>query len=73
MTCPHQSRARSRGRFTCALGLYGSHPYLGNCQSCIAAGHNTPEHAASLDLRRTKSHPSTHPRISGCCDRADSA
>jgi hypothetical protein len=73
MTCPHQSRPNPRGRFTCALGLYGGRPYLGNCHACIAAGHNTPEHAASLDLRRAKSHPSTRPRISGCCDRADSA
>jgi hypothetical protein len=41
MTCPHQSRTRNRGQFTCALGYFDGRPWLGNCQECIAAGNNT--------------------------------
>jgi hypothetical protein len=71
MICPHQSRARDRGQFTCALGWYGGSPWLGNCLDCIKRGDNTPEAKAALDARASKSHPATRPRLSGCCDRAD--
>jgi hypothetical protein len=71
MTCPHQSRTRDRGAFTCALGWYGGHPFLGNCRSCIANGRNTPEARANADAKAERTHPSSKPRLSGCCDRAD--
>lgn len=71
MTCTHQSRTRDRGQFTCALGLYGGKPWLGNCVACINAGENTPEFAAALLAGAKLSHPPTAKRISGCCDSAE--
>ena len=38
--CPHFSRARDRGRGLCSLGRFGGAPFVGNCQTCIAAGDN---------------------------------
>jgi hypothetical protein len=73
MTCPHQSRPRNRGQFTCALGYYGGKPWLGNCNDCMRRGANTPEAKAALDARADKAHPASRPRLSGCCDRADQA
>jgi hypothetical protein len=73
MTCPHQSRTRDRGQFTCALGWYGGRPWLGNCNDCITAGRNTPEAKAAADAKAESSHPANRPRLSGCCDRADQA
>jgi hypothetical protein len=73
MTCPHQSRTRDRGQFTCALGWYGGHPWLGNCNECMTAGRNTPEAKAAADAKAESSHPSNRPLLSGCCDRADQA
>jgi hypothetical protein len=73
MTCPHQSRTRDRGQFTCALGWYGGRPWLGNCRDCLTAGRNTPEAKAAADARADRSHPANRQRLSGCCDRADQA
>jgi hypothetical protein len=73
MTCPHQSRTRDRGQFTCALGWYGGRPWLGNCRDCLTEGRNTPEAKAAADARADRSHPANRPRLSGCCDRADQA
>jgi hypothetical protein len=36
-------------------------------------GDNTPEAKAAFDAKAERSHPSTRPRLSGCCDRADQA
>lgn len=36
MTCPHQSRIRDRGQFTCVIGLYDGKPWHGNCLACTA-------------------------------------
>lgn len=72
MNCPHyQPLTRDGG--TCSLGLYGGKPSHGVCGRCIAAGENTPEFAKALQERAEISHPSSRPRISGCCDRADRA
>jgi hypothetical protein len=73
MTCPHQSRARHRGQFACALGWYGGRPWLGNCKACMTAGRNTPEAKSAFDAKAERTHPSARPRLSGCCDRADQA
>ena len=70
MTCQHQFRARDRGQFKCALKLYGGNPWIGNCQDCIAKNQNNPQHAAELAARYERSHPSSAPRVSGCCDSA---
>ncbi len=70
MTCPHQSRTRDRGQFDCALGLYGGKPWLGNCQQCLAKGQNNPEYAKELFEKAERTHPSSRPRVSGCCDSA---
>jgi hypothetical protein len=55
----------------CALGWFGGHPFLGNCLDCIAHHRNTPEAKAAADAKAELTHPSSIPRISGCCDRAD--
>jgi hypothetical protein len=73
MNCPYQSRHRDRGQFTCALGWYGGHPWLGNCFECLKRGDNTPEAKAAFDTSSERTHPSNRKRISGCCDRADQA
>ena len=70
MTCQYQSRNRDRGQFTCALGLYGGRPWIGNCKECIERNQNNPQHAAELAARAERSHPSTAKRVSGCCDSA---
>lgn len=70
--CPYQSKPTGRdvGLRICSLGLFGGDPYVGNCIACIKAGENTPEKAQALRDRAYTSHPSTAPRISGCCDSA---
>jgi len=73
MTCPHQSRTRDRGQFTCALGWYGGSPLIGNCSACIKAGYNTLRAKAAADSLADRTHPAHRPRLSGCCDRADQA
>jgi len=73
MTCPHQSRTRDRGQFTCALGWYGGRPWLGNCRDCLARGENTLEAKAAFDAGAERAHPANRQRLSGCCDRADQA
>lgn len=69
MTCPHIS-STSREYNACALGLYGGKPSHGTCQVCISKGQNTPEYAAELFARAERTHPSSAPRVSGCCDSA---
>jgi hypothetical protein len=71
--CPHWTRKSDRGAGNCSLGWYGGKPFVGNCLDCIAAGENAPEAKAALDARAETSHPTTRPRLSGCCDRADQA
>jgi len=69
MTCPHIS-STTREYNVCALGLYGGKPSHGTCQVCIAKGQNTPEYAKQLFEKAERTHPSTAPRVSGCCDSA---
>jgi hypothetical protein len=71
--CPHQEPTERRNAFRCTIGMYGGHPYLGNCLQCIKSGANTPAHAAELAARAARAHPANRPRLSGCCDRADQA
>jgi hypothetical protein len=73
VTCPHWTRRAKTGPGQCALHLYGSKPYVGNCQACQRAGHNTPSAAAALLADRARTHPPGVDPISGCCDRADQA
>jgi hypothetical protein len=69
--CPHQQLTERRNAFRCTIGLYGGHPYLGNCLHCIKNGDNYPEKKAEIEARWIRSHPANRPRLSGCCDRAD--
>jgi hypothetical protein len=55
---------------SCALGFYGGEPKLCECQQCVKAGENTVEFAAALVSALDQSHPSSAPRVSGCCDDA---
>lgn len=73
MICFYQSRppGKDTGRRLCAIGLYGGHPWVGECNKCMAAGQNNEKHAAELAARAARSHPASAARISGCCDRAD--
>ena len=50
--------------------MYGGHPYIGNCISCIKENQNNQEHAKKLIEALERSHPSSQPKISGCCDSA---
>jgi hypothetical protein len=70
MKCQYQSRNRDKGQFSCSLGLYGGHPWLGNCKLCIERGQNNEEYAKELFSKAERSHPSGVARISGCCDSA---
>jgi len=72
MFCLYQSSplGKDTGRRLCSLGLYGGKPFVGNCNSCIERGENTPEFAAQLASRSERSHPATAARVSGCCDSA---
>ena len=69
MSCQYQTFEGNQR--ICALGYYGGKPYVGNCSYCEGRGENTPEFAAALFAREDVSHPSTKPKLSGCCDRAD--
>ena len=69
MTCPHIT-ATTKEYNACALGLYGGKPSHGTCKVCIAKGQNNESHARELFARAERTHPSTAPRISGCCDSA---
>lgn len=54
----------------CKLGYHGGKPLPGNCMACVNAGENTIEFSRYMDEIREKSHPSSAPRVSGCCDDA---
>lgn len=68
MTCHYQSREKSTGAFSCALGMYGGKPYLRNCEECISNGENNSAFADGLRQSSEKSHPASMPPIHGCCD-----
>ncbi len=70
MSCKHQSRQSDRGQFNCGLGLYGGKPWAGNCINCIEKGQNNETYAKELFAKAERSHPSSAPRVSGCCDSA---
>ena len=55
----------------CQLGLFGGKPHAGNCRECVKSGENNPEYAAKLFAAREISHPSSAPKVSGCCDSAE--
>lgn len=42
--CEHQGATTTTNLFTCSIGLYGGHPYLGNCIKCIANAENNAAH-----------------------------
>ena len=55
---------------TCSLGYFGGNPRVANCKICISKGNNNPEAAAELFASRERTHPSSVPKVSGCCDSA---
>lgn len=55
----------------CELGLFGGKPLPDNCRECILAGENNAAYAEKLREAHARSHPSTAPRVSGCCDSAE--
>jgi len=68
--CEHQVATTTANLYTCSIGLYGGHPYLGNCITCMANAENNAEHFEQLKKREAISHPPQARRISGCCDSA---
>lgn len=54
----------------CGLGMYGGMPSHGICKQCVERGQNNPEYAKELFAKAERTHPSSAPRISGCCDSA---
>lgn len=70
VNCEYQVKANSENLFVCKIGMYGGHPYIGNCIACIRDNQNNPEYAKELLDRSRKSHPDGTVRISGCCDSA---
>lgn len=70
IACEHQATTARENAFTCAIGMYGGHPYLGNCAKCLSSGENNKEHVQELTARLSRTHPSDKPLISGCCDSA---
>jgi hypothetical protein len=54
----------------CELGWYGGKPTIQNCKVCIAAERNNPDAKKISDARAERTHPSSAPRVSGCCDSA---
>ncbi len=69
MTCPHITTS-TREYNVCALNLYGGKPSHGTCKLCIQRGQNNEVYAKELFARAERTHPSTVPRVSGCCDSA---
>lgn len=63
-------KTTSREYNVCGLNLYGGKPSHGTCQACLAKGQNTPEYAKELFAKAERTHPSSRPRVSGCCDSA---
>jgi len=50
--------------------MYGGHPYIGNCISCIKENQNNDEYAKKIIETLARSHPSSVNKVSGCCDSA---
>jgi hypothetical protein len=57
-------------RLLCKLGLYGGQVTVGDCKLCIEKGQNNEAYAKELFAKAERSHPSSAPRVSGCCDSA---
>ncbi len=62
MTCQYLNAGK------CVLGYYGGEPQAVHCKICIRQNLNTSAARDELFASREKTHPSTIPRISGCCD-----
>jgi hypothetical protein len=69
MNCPHITTSTKEYN-ACALGMYGGKPSHGICKVCIEKGQNNEEYAKELFAKAERSHPSSAPRVSGCCDSA---
>jgi len=69
MTCPHIT-ASTKEYNACGLGMYGGKPSHGTCKVCISKGQNNESYAKELFAKAERSHPSSAPRVSGCCDSA---
>jgi hypothetical protein len=70
VNCEHQVKTNSENLFLCKIGMYGGHPYIGNCVSCIRNNQNNPEYANEIAIKHRKSHPENAGKVSGCCDSA---
>jgi hypothetical protein len=68
--CDHQINTDSKNLFVCKIGMYGGHPYIGNCISCIKENQNNDEYAKKIIETLARSHPSSVNKVSGCCDSA---
>lgn len=68
--CEHQVETETKNLFVCKIGMYGGHPYIGNCLSCIKESQNNKEYAKNLIETLERSHPSRANKVSGCCDSA---
>ena len=69
MICQHII-SRTKEYNTCNLGMYGGKPSHGTCKVCIERGQNNESYAKELFAKAERSHPSSAPRVSGCCDSA---
>lgn len=70
LNCEHQVKTSSTNLFVCKIGMYGGHPYIGNCISCIKNNENNKEYSNKLLKILDRSHPSNVQKVSGCCDSA---
>lgn len=70
LNCEHQVKTSSTNLFVCKIGMYGGHPYIGNCISCIKNNENNKEYSNKLLKTLDRSHPSNVQKTSGCCDSA---
>lgn len=70
INCSHQVKTDSVNLFICKIGMYGGHPYIGNCLECVNKNQNNEEYAKELFAKSERTHPSNRARISGCCDSA---
>lgn len=68
--CEHQVKTETNNLFICNIGLYGGHPYIGNCINCIKNNNNNKQYANEIILRLERSHPHGASKVSGCCDSA---
>ena len=68
--CEHQTKTNSTNLFVCKIGMYGGHPYIGNCISCIQNNQNNKNYSQELINTLKRSHPESASKISGCCDSA---